>query len=359
MTERNLSSPPLLLIGLAALIFLLAALGLFLLQAPSSARPEGAAASPSAAATTGLPLAAVSLPPTLTPRTSYTPFATRLTLPAVTEAPVITISPTPSPGSGTASSTASAMPYPGPGTQVIPTASPTTALLPGTPSPTVTITSTPTSGPTTTLAAGETGISGRVVQNGTPLAGITVEFRDDQPARTAVTDSEGRYWFKTMAIGADFTLTFDQTANPQLTTSTPIAYIALMYGYLPAGSQVISLPDLEISLVLNGQTFEATSPADGAAYSAATITSANPVPFVWTAYNQADMYYVELTTAETDEILWGSENTTSTTVMFDGTLDDGTNISAGSYRWLVAASRPTGNYRLVVYTRPRSLLVNP
>lgn len=340
----------LLLIGLLALIFLLAALGLFLLQAPPEQLPETSTASPSAASTARPAGSATESQPSSTPRTSYTPFANRLTQtlntterPA-TKAPTMPATPTITLGSGTPSPTSIPItPYPGPGTAL--------------PSPTISSTSTVV--PTATLSSGEFGVSGRVVQSGVPLAGITVEFRDDQPVRTAVTDAEGRYWFKSFAIGANFTLTFIQAANPQLSTSTQIASTALLYGYLPSGSQIITLPDLEVSLVVNGQIFEASTPLDGAAFNTTNITPANPIQFVWTTYSQADYYYVELTIPETDELIWSSENTTSTNTMFNGTLDDNTHITAGSYYWMVAASRPTGGYQLIAYTHPHTLIINP
>ncbi len=351
----------LLLIGLAALIFLLAALALFLLQPAPAAPPLAAAPSATqpSSTTPGSPLPARTQPTTTTPRTSYTPFATRLTLVAEAQeeftptsstpaSPTLTPdprtpSPTPTPGT----------PYPG----VQP--SPTTILLPGTPSPTATNTSTPTFSPTATLAAGEFGISGRVTLNGVPVAGVTVSFRDDQPSRSAITDSQGRYWFTTYAIGVDFLLSYEQAANPQITPATSIASAVSLYGYLPSGTTLITLPDLEISLAIAGQSFEPTTPLSGATFSVANITAANPIQFVWTTYNQAQDYYIELCQADNDAILWGSENTTSTNVMFDGILDDSTHITAGSYNWYVAANRVLNDYTITVYTQPRSLVVIP
>lgn len=349
------SSSELLLIGLAAFIFLLAALGLFLLQDPQAPLPWQVTrtASPTPLVSTTQPVAIGVNLPTSTPRTSYTPFATRLTIVAST--------PTATPGASLtpgASAPASQTPGPTP-TGTITPATPTPTYLPGTQAPTATNTITPTPAVSPTLAPGQLGISGRVVQNGAPVAGVSVSFRDDQPPRTFVTDSQGRYWFTTYAIGVDFLLSFEQSANPQYASTTTIASTALLYGYLPSGSTVITLPDLEISLVLNGQSFDPTTPLDGAVFNSANITSANPIQFVWTTYNQAEYYYVELSPTATDEILWGSENTVSTSTMFNGSLDDGTQISTGTYRWFVAANRTINDYSLVIYTQPHSLVINP
>ena len=360
MTPRK-TTLEVLLIGLAAFIFLLAALALFLLQQPHSPSPWAAASTVSQAvfSTHGATMAIGSSPPTRTPRTSYTPFATRLTLEPEANEQVSTQEPTPagptiSPDPRTPSPTPTPdIPYPG----VQPT--PTTALLPGTPSPTPTSTSSPTFSPTATLAQGEIGISGRVVLNGVPVSGVNVTFRDDQPPRSAVTDSLGRYWFTTYAIGIDFLLSFEQATNLQYSPGTPVASTAILYGYLPSSNTVITLPDLEISLIIAGQSFEPTIPIDGATFSAVNITSSNPLQFVWTTYNQSEYYYVELFTATSDELLWGSEDLTSTNVMFAGILDDATQITAGTYNWYVTANRQLNGYMLTIYTQPRSLVITP
>ena len=357
MNLRNPDTSRLLLIGLAALIFLLAALALFLLH-PPAALPEGVIA----ASTTTLPSnenlvtpgtspQIGEFPDTRTPRTSYTPFATRLTLEASATQPL------PSPTVYAASPT----PTPTGAYTPLPTASPTVTptLGAGTPSPTPPIIATPIPSATATLAAGEYALTGQVLLNGTPLAGLTLSFVDDQPARNAVTNAEGRYWFTTYALGADFTILFEQSANPQLPASNQRASIAILQGVIPSGSQVISLPNMELSLVIEGQTFELLTPANEAAYSAAVITAANQIQFSWSTYNQADLYYVELEDNDTDEIVWSSDDTTDTYVMFDGTLDNSTHITQGIYTWMAAASRPLTSYRLTVYAQPRSLVMNP
>ena len=265
MNAHKTSNELLVLIGLIAFIFLLAALGLFMLSSPGRSSLPEASSSPGQVAFTRTITPDGTL--TNTPRTSYTPFATRLTV--MPETPTLA-PPTPEhphrqPTPGSATPTATTGPYPLPATQPV-NATPTPTSANSTPSATPVYTLTP--GPSPTLAPGQTGISGRVVQNNAPLAGVVVSFRDDQPSRTAVTDAQGRYWFTTLAIGIDFVLTFEQSTNPQLASSTQIASTALIYGYLPTSGTVVNLPDLEISVVLNGQTFEPTIPVDGAVFSA-------------------------------------------------------------------------------------------
>jgi cytoskeletal protein RodZ len=343
----------LLLIGLAALIFLLAALGLFLLQNPHAPLPwaKTSTFSPVPSATVTQSIAIGTHLPSLTPRTSYTPFATRLTI----EAPA----PSPSPDSTpTTNATTSTSQTTGP-SPTGSTETSTSTFLPGTQPPTATNTITPTPAVSPTLAPGEIGITGLVVLNGAPVPGISVSFRDDQPTRSYITDAQGRYWFTTYAIGVDFLLAFEKRDNPQYTPTTLFASTALLYGYLPSGSSVITLPDLEISLVLNGQSFEPTTPIEGATYNSSIITAANPIQFTWSTYSQAEFYYVELSPSDNDLLLWGSENTTATNVMFNGTLDDGTQIAIGTYYWFIAANRAINDYTLTVYTQPRSLVISP
>jgi hypothetical protein len=336
------------LIGLAALAFLLAAAGLYLLRNPQ-ARLPWVVDSPTAES------ARPTLSPTGTPQPtdtriyipSYTPFVTRLPTEPLPTTPVAY----PPPALETPTSLAS------------PVLSQTASA--DTPGPSLTLTSTATNTPaltpsiTPTLEPGQFGISGRVVQNGTPLSGVTVSFIDDQPSRSAVTAADGQYWFTTLAIGASFTLSFNLDENLQLSPSAQLASTAFLQGFLPGSSPVINLPDLEISLLLDGHSFEPLSPLDGAGFDRDVIAPPNPIQFTWTTYNFADYYFVELRTSEKDEVLWTSPRTTSTNVMFDGELDDGTHIPADTYAWFVIASRPAGIYRLTVYTLPREMVITP
>jgi len=344
---KNLTPNQLLLITMATVLLLLAAFSFYLLQNPSAPLPFA----PQPATYTSTPLSpsptnttaptSTNIP---TRQTSYTPFAT-LSTPnpeSTTENPLTSVpSGTTPPGNLTGSAT------------IIPSS---TSPHTGTPAST-TITPSPTI--TGTLTAGEYGVTGRVIKNGTPVANAVVEFQDDVAPRQSTTNSGGHYWFSTLAPGTTFSLTFNQGDNPQLTPASEIASLAWIEGTLPTGINTIDLPDFEISTYLNGMIFQLQTPVDGATYSAAAISSSNPIQFIWSLYNLGVSYHVELGPNASDQPIWTSSEAASNNLMWNGTLDDGTHISQGAYWWRVAATKSLGNYTLVVYTQQWDILFNP
>ena len=335
---------------MAAVLLLLAAFSFYLLQDPSAPLPF--APPPATNTLTPLPPSSThTMAPTSTSiptrQTSYTPFAT-LSTPnpeSHTQAPDLTLTTVPggttspgvptNPGSSLPSSTS------------LYTVTPGSAII--TPSPTI----------TRTLTSGEYGITGRVIQNGTPVANVLVEFQDDVAARQAFTNLGGHYWFTSLAPGTTFTLAFNQTDNPQLTPAPEIASLAWIEGSLPTGINIIDLPDFEVSLNLSGMIFELQTPVDGATYSAAVISSSNPIQFVWSLYSQGGSYHVELGPSGSNEPIWTSSQVASTNFMWDGTLDDDTHISNGTYWWRVAVKKSLGNYVAVIYAQQSDILFNP
>jgi hypothetical protein len=346
---KNLTSSQLLLIAIAAVLLLLAAFSFYLLQDPSAPLPF--APPPGTSSSTPLPP-----PPTVTPvptvlqptrQTSYTPLAAFVT-----------------PNTGTASESPTQS-----GTSLSSeTASPTSSTLtptsrpPGTPSSTVVPSSaTSTTSPTATgtLSPGEYGVTGRVVQNGTAVANVVVEFADDVAPRQATTNPSGHYWFITFAPGVNFTLTFKQSDNLRLTPTPQVASLAWIEGTMPTGVNIIDLPDLEVSINLNGIAFELLSPADGSTYSASSISTSNPIQFNWSLYSQGGTYMVQLGPNSSDVPIWSSSQLSSTSYMWNGTLNDGTHISQGSYWWRVSVTKSLGNYILVVFTQQFHIQFNP
>ncbi len=334
---------------MAAVLLLLAAFSFYLLQDPSAPLPF--APPPT---TTSTPLSPSPTHPAVptstsipTRQTSYTPFAT-LSTPRpelTTQTPNLTV--TTVPGGTT--------PFSGSTNTVTITPSGTSpyTVTPGsttiTPSPTI----------TGTLITGEYGVTGRVIQNGTPVANVVIEFQDDVAPRQASTNSGGYYWFTTLAPGTTFTLTFNQSDNPQLTPNSEIASLAWIKGTLPTGINIIDLPDFEVSVNLSGMIFELQTPVDGTTYSATPISSSNPIQFVWSLYSLGGSYHVELGPNGSDYPIWTSSHVVSTNLMWDGTLDDDTHISHGTYWWRVAMTKSLGNYTTVIYTQQWDILFNP
>ena len=354
---KNLTPNQLLLIAIATVLLILAAFSFYLLQDPSAPLPFAPAPGTSSSTPFSPALTIITAPTALQPtrHTSYTPlfaFVTPIigtppelktqsetTLPIVTSSPTRpTLAPTSRP----------------PGTPEL-TATPPSAQ------PTIyrTASSTPSPTATGTLSPGEYGVIGRVVQNGTPVANVVVKFADDVAPRQASTNLGGHYWFITLAPGANFTLTFNQPDNPRLTPTSEVASLAWIEGTVPTSGGIIDLPDLEVSINLNGVIFELQNPADVTSFSASSISSSNPIQFIWSLYNQGESYYIELGPKESDEPIWSSDELASNNFMWNGTLDDGSHIAQGIYWWRVAAIKPLGNYFLVVYTQQFHISFTP
>lgn len=351
---KNLTVNQVFLIALATVLLLLAAASFYLLQDPSAplpfaAQPSTQTVRPNPPSSTWTPSPSPSSLPTR--QTSYTPFSTPGTSTSTQET-TGEISGTPVTGTLAPTSTASATQSAGT------TPLPPTISLTGTTTATQSgDTTTPTG--TATLIAGEHAVTGRVVHNSTQVANVVVSFSDDDPERQVKTNSGGHYNFTTLAPGTNFFLQFNRAQNPQVTPVAEVASLAWIEGTLPTGVDVISLPDLEVSLNLGGMIFELETPTDGSAYSAASIGPNNPIQFNWTLFNQGESYFVELGAAGSDEPLWVSDDITVTNLMWNGTLDSGSHISAGSYWWRVGTSKPLASYYFYAYTPNNDILFNP
>jgi hypothetical protein len=191
------------------------------------------------------------------------------------------------------------------------------------------------------------------------MANVVVKFADDVAQRQATTNPSGHYWFITLAPGTNFTLTFNQSDNLRLTPTPQVASLAWVEGILPTGVDIINLPDFEVSIFLNGMIFELQIPSDGSSYSASAISASNPILFNWSLYSQGGTYKVQLGPNGSDVPIWSSNQLASNTYMWDGTLDDGTHITQGSYWWRVSVTKSLGNYILVVFTQQFHIQFSP
>lgn len=346
---KNLSQNQILLIALATLLLILAAASFYLLQNPYAPLPF--APQPSETVTLIVPSPSYTPEPSSTSiptrQTSYTPFtkATTATSIVATETPLTpsTASPGPSGTPSTLSPGITSTPQPT-GSQV------------GTPTP-ATTTLSPT--PSQTLTSGEYEVTGRILQNGTPVPNAVVWFEDDVAGRQTTTDSGGHYSFTTLAPGTHFTLTFDQADNHQIVPAPLVASLASFEGTLPTGIDTIQFPDLEISLNIENMMFQSITPVDGATYSAAFISSANPIQFVWSLYGHGGSYHLELGPNTNETPSWTSSQLASTSYMWDGTLNNDAHISEGAYWWRVAVTTSLGAYVLHLYAQPLDILFNP
>jgi hypothetical protein len=340
---KNLTSHQLLLFGLAGVVLLIAAVSFYLLQdplAPLPFAPPPATGTPTPLSPSETSLSTATDTPVPTRQTSYTPFASTYTPTSGFPSPVMPTTTTPIPS-----------------TTITPSQTPPTELI--TPSPTSTLSRTLTPTLTATLSLGETGVTGRVLQNGIPVAGAVVLFQDDASERQSTTNPGGHYWFTTLAPGTSFLMTFLQSDNPQLTPATEISPLAWIEGSLPTSVNPINLPDFDISLNQNAILFALQSPTDGTTYFASVISYANPIQFIWSPYGLGGSYHIEMGLQGSEELVWTSSEIGPTNTMWDGTLSDGSHITAGSYWWQVAVTKSLGNYVEVIYTQPWDLLFNP
>lgn len=348
--DNNLTKNQILLIVIATVLLVLAAFSFYLLQDPTAPLPF--VPPPPTSTFTPLPATPTDTPtPSSTPiptrRTSYTPFASQDrtasgTPPEETITPVTLIPE--SSGTTTVSPVSS--------TTITPSFPTNTSTL----RPLVTTSVSPTA--SQTLISGQYEVAGKIVQNGTPIANVVVEFTDDDPPRKRTTNSDGHYSFITLAPGTNFSLAFNLADNPHLTPVPEIASRAWIEGTLPTGDTNIELPDLEVSINIDGMIFRLVTPVDGATFSAAVISPSNPIQFIWTPYNKGNTYFIELGPNGSDEPVWISGNTPSTSLMWNGILNDGSHISEGAYWWHVGVNQTLGNYYRIAFTHEWDLIFN-
>jgi hypothetical protein len=200
-------------------------------------------------------------------------------------------------------------------------------------------------------------VSGRVVRDGASVgAGTTVELEGRDTVRTT-TDANGRYAFDSAALEGTFSVVFAHEWNAQQYTTDQVASWAWLEGDAPSDDSGIALPDLEISLEVNAERFEPVAPAAGASFSTREISSRTPLTFEWTPYSGATRYWVDLGAEGEMTPVWQSLLTFLTSSSFNGTLNDETTITAGTYWWSVGARKQIGAYQLFVYGWPRSLII--
>ena len=359
--DKNLTTSQLTLIAIAAILLLIASFAFYLLQDPEALLPFIPASNTSTF--TPIPVSTETAPAsTPTRRTSYTPLAAFLTpqLGTPTELPTEPENPSASPATPLSSQT-----YPGPsipsGTATTPRPSSSATIAPTglrTPSPT---SKTPSSTPTATQthAPGEVGVTGRIIQDGLPVEDVKVTFADDVAPRQSLTNPGGHYSFTTLAPGTSFSLTFKSSENPDLTPQTEISSLIVLEGTLPTGVDPIDFPDLDISININGDIFLLLVPEDGDSTSASAINDTNYLQYVWSLYTLGGSYHVELGRSGSDDPIWTSPTVNDTNYMWDGTLDDTSHITQGTYWWRVSVTRALGNYSVIIYTQPYDIVFTP
>ena len=309
---------------------------------PTLASSQDGAASTAAPTTTppaGGPAAATPTPSATVPRPTHLPTGSP-------PSPTATSPPEPIPSATAMPTDAPVRPISGPTDTPAPSDSPA--------APDVTPSSTPVAAAPSEPAT----LSGRLVKDGIPVsAGVTVKLEDQNYAIFATTNTDGNGYFtfdNLTTLGQSLNVLFAQEWNEQYDIGEVVSWAWLGPVTLSSGS-TLELPDIDIDLPGLNQI----SPAPGTSLPASQISAQNPVIFEWTPQPAASSYWVDLTKGDELTRVWQSALVETTSVAFDGSLDDGSQITADTYWWGIGARRDIGDYRLTIYGYLSTLVITP
>jgi hypothetical protein len=164
-------------------------------------------------------------------------------------------------------------------------------------------------------------------------------------AETTVS-SGGEYTFVNVPDSSEgFDVTFAQDWNAQTYQRDTIATWAWVGPVKVQGGAQLRLPDLEISLL----GMKPLTPEFGARMSAQDI-AAQPIEFTWSAYPQANAYWLDITSGLDNQTVWQSPLLQGTSTTWDGQSTAGIPVGPGDYWWSVGARRDVSPYTLIVYS---------
>jgi hypothetical protein len=200
-------------------------------------------------------------------------------------------------------------------------------------------------------------ITGRLLLDGAPVnAGTKLKLENQSYKVIAETTvgADGVYTFPDLVPSSGgYNVVFAQEWNTGYGTNQVVSWGWL--GPVAVGNgAVVQLPSLDVSLL----GFKQVNPRPDATFSAAALSSQNPIRFEWAAYPQAVKYWVDLVRGEEQKPAWQSL-AQATSLAFDGTLGNGARIQPGDYWWGVGARRELGTYKLTVYGYLPGLMIEP
>lgn len=238
------------------------------------------------------------------------------------------------------------------------TAAPTSTPQPSSPAPAQTTTPSPTPVIVTPRTRPPASVTGRVVKDGAPVEErTTVKLEDTSYAiiATTTTDAQGVYTFDNLTtLESGLNVLFAQEWNEQHDVGE-VASWAWLGPFTVSGGTTMELPDFEISLL----GFEQVNPPNGASLAASQISPQRPLIFEWAPYPEASVYWVDLMQGDSLAIVWRSHLVDTTSVAFDGTLDDGSSVTADRYWWGIGACANAADYQLTVYGYLPALEITP
>lgn len=200
-----------------------------------------------------------------------------------------------------------------------------------------------------------------MVNKKSPIANVTITLEvilstQDTVVMTTTSDNNGAFQFEVNYTEKSYNVVFSLESNPQLTPASD--YVAWSW----IESELIDdieIPDLEISSAPDGDLFEQSQPPNNGSYSASQISFQNPLTFEWNSYPQGEQYWVDLGRQGEERTLWSSLAVMDLFVDFDGTLDDDTKISQGTYWWAVGSLQSPPGFRIFTYTHDWTLVISP
>jgi hypothetical protein len=119
-----------------------------------------------------------------------------------------------------------------------------------------------------------------------------------------------------------------------------------------SGSMVITLPDMELSLNVNGKFFQPSAPPDGTSI---PRSQASGTLFVWGAYYEPPSYTVYLYDIAAQGFAWTSSPTDSNNIIYLPQYPP----ASGDYWWIVEAHLKVGNFDIRIDTQPFDLTFTP
>lgn len=187
--------------------------------------------------------------------------------------------------------------------------------------------------PQGTPVQGTSAIRGRVLFMGDVLDEEVVLSLENQDIYylQQLTFSDGEYVVYDLAPASNgYSLLFSQNNNPEFPQTQVIRWGLVKASPVVAG-EITSFPDMEISLM----GMQPVTPVVGAEVSDGPINAQNPLRFEWTAYPEADQYWLELRANRLSAPIWDSGFISTNSVVFNGVSWSGLPIQPGTYWWSV------------------------
>ena len=187
--------------------------------------------------------------------------------------------------------------------------------------------------PQGTPVQGTSAIRGRVLFMGDVLDEEVVLALENQDIYYVqqLTIPDGEYVVYDLAPASNgYSLLFSQNNNLGFPQNQVIRWGLVKASPVVAG-EITSFPDMEISLM----GMQPVMPVISAEVSDGPVNAQNPLRFEWTAYPDADQYWLELRANRLSAPIWDSGFISTNSVAFNGVLWSGFAIQPGTYWWSV------------------------